>query len=77
MNYTDLHTHTVFSDGKYTVEELVQLAMEKGMPAIGISDHSFTVFDQRYCMKDGRIPEYLAEIRRVQEECPLSCGHDS
>ena len=67
MNYTDLHTHTVFSDGKYTVEELVQLAMEKGMPAIGISDHSFTVFDQRYCMKDGRIPEYLAEISRVKE----------
>lgn len=68
MNYTNLHTHTVFSDGKYTVEELVQLALRNGLPAIGISDHSFTEFDQRYCMKPGRIGEYLAEIRRVREK---------
>ena len=68
MKYTNLHTHTVFSDGKYTAEELVELAIEKGLPAIGISDHSFTEFDQRYCMKDGRIPEYLAEVKRVKEK---------
>ena len=68
MSKVSLHTHTVFSDGKYTVEELVRLAMENGLTAIGISDHSFTRFDQRYCMKDGRIPEYLTEIRRVGEK---------
>ncbi len=67
MKYVDLHTHTVFSDGKLTVEELVQLAAEQGLLAIGISDHSFTEFDQRYCMKAGRIAEYLAEIRRVKK----------
>ena len=67
MKYTDLHTHSVFSDGKYTVEELVRLAIERGMPAVGISDHSFTEFDQRYCMKSGKIGEYLAEIRRVKD----------
>lgn len=66
MNYTNLHTHSTFSDGKYTVEELARLAMENGLPAIGISDHSFTEFDQRYCMRPGRIEEYLREIRRVQ-----------
>ncbi len=64
--YVDLHTHTVFSDGKYTVEELVQLAVDQSLSAVGIADHSFTEFDQRYCMKAGRIAEYLAEIRRVK-----------
>jgi len=67
LRYTDVHTHSVFSDGKYTVEELVRLAVEKKLSAIGIADHSFTEFDRRYCMKDGRIREYLDEIRRVKE----------
>ncbi len=67
LKYTDLHTHTIFSDGAYTVEELVKLAAKEGLAAVGISDHSFTEFDQRYCMKANRLDEYIKEIRRVQE----------
>ena len=68
MRYSDFHTHTTFSDGIHSVEEMVQGAIAKNMSAIGISDHSFTDFDQRYCIKEDRIPEYLAEIRRVREK---------
>lgn len=35
----DLHTHTVNSDGTYTVEELILLAKEKGLKAVAITDH--------------------------------------
>ena len=67
MRYSDLHTHTTFSDGIHTVEEMVQEAIRKNMISIGISDHSFTTFDQRYCMKEHRLQDYLAEIRRVRD----------
>ena len=68
MRYSDLHTHTIFSDGKHTIEEMVQWAISKNMLSIGISDHSFTPFDLRYCMKEESVPDYLKEIRRVGEK---------
>jgi predicted metal-dependent phosphoesterase TrpH len=35
----DLHTHTVFSDGQLTPEALVDLAVERRLSAIAITDH--------------------------------------
>ena len=35
----DLHTHTHFSDGMLSPEELIDLAIEKGLNAIAITDH--------------------------------------
>ena len=37
---TDLHMHTVFSDGKNTPEEMVEEAVRRGLDTVGISDHS-------------------------------------
>jgi predicted metal-dependent phosphoesterase TrpH len=43
----DLHSHTNESDGTFTPEELVDLAMERGIEALAISDHdTFAGFDQ-------------------------------
>ncbi len=41
----DLHTHTVFSDGRNTAEEMACAALEKGMTCLGISDHSYVPWD--------------------------------
>lgn len=35
----DLHVHSTYSDGTYTVEELVDYAVEKGLKAIALTDH--------------------------------------
>jgi 3',5'-nucleoside bisphosphate phosphatase len=35
----DLHAHTTASDGTFTPSELVQLAKEKGLAGVGITDH--------------------------------------
>lgn len=35
----DLHTHTVNSDGTFTVEEVVKLASEKGLDVVAVTDH--------------------------------------
>jgi 3',5'-nucleoside bisphosphate phosphatase len=43
----DLHSHTNESDGTFTPLELVDLAMERGLEALAISDHdTFAGFDQ-------------------------------
>lgn len=38
----DLHTHSTFSDGSYTPEELLQLALDTGLTAIALTDHDST-----------------------------------
>lgn len=35
----DLHVHTNYSDGKFTPEEVIELAIEKGLDGIAITDH--------------------------------------
>ena len=46
----DLHTHTSFCDGKNSPEEMVRSAVEKGFDVLGFSGHSYTPFDETYCM---------------------------
>jgi predicted metal-dependent phosphoesterase TrpH len=38
----DLHTHTTFSDGTFTPEELVALARERGLTVLAVTDHDST-----------------------------------
>lgn len=35
----DLHSHTCFSDGAHTPEELVALALRRGLAALAVTDH--------------------------------------
>lgn len=37
--YTDLHTHSVFSDGTLTPTEIVLLAKEKNLSSVALTDH--------------------------------------
>ena len=67
MNYSGYHTHTTFSDGKNTMEEMVQAAIALGMPSIGFTDHSDSPY-QDYCMREADYPAYLAEIDRLREK---------
>lgn len=38
----DLHTHTTFSDGTYTPEEIIKLCYKRNLKAIAITDHDTT-----------------------------------
>jgi len=39
MKAIDLHVHSNYSDGTCTIDELLQLAIEKGLAAIALTDH--------------------------------------
>ena len=78
MEPIDLHVHTTFSDGKNTPEEVVLEAIARKMDVIGFSDHSYTAFDESWCMKKGDIPLYrarIAELRaRYADRIKILCG---
>lgn len=62
MSLRDLHIHTTFSDGKNSPEEIVLAALAKGIDTIGFSDHSYTSFDESYCIKKENVDKYISEI---------------
>ena len=40
MKLCDLHTHSIFSDGTFTPEETIDLAIETGLSAVALTDHN-------------------------------------
>ena len=66
MILRDLHVHTTYCDGINTPEEMVLAAIQKGMECLGFSAHSYTFFDESYCMK--KAEEYRHEIARLKEK---------
>ena len=38
-NKVDLHTHSIYSDGSYTPEEIINAAVNTGLTAVSITDH--------------------------------------
>lgn len=68
MRYSNLHTHSTFSDGKYSLEENVLSAIEKNMLSLGFSDHSFTSCDTSYCMHEDCYSDYLRTIDALKQQ---------
>ncbi len=78
MSYSTFHNHTTYCDGKNTPEEMVRAAIKAGMPSIGFSAHSYTFFDESYCMQKADIRRYLEEIARLKRafgnDIRILCG---
>ena len=64
----DLHTHTVFSHGKGTIEDNVRAALEKKLKMIGISDHG--PGHVSYGVKRSNISVMRQEIKRLSQVYP-------
>lgn len=68
MLLLDYHIHTNFSDGNNSPEEMVQKAIEMELKQIGFSDHSYTFFDESYCIKKDKIREYITTVNELKEK---------
>lgn len=64
----NFHTHCTFCDGKNTAEEMVLAAIDAGLETLGFSSHSYTFFDESYCIKKNEQDKYIAEIHRLKEK---------
>jgi DNA polymerase (family 10) len=61
------HNHTTASDGKATLREMAEAAMELGVQYLGIADHSKSSF-QANGLDERRLRAQMAEIRKLNEE---------
>ncbi|MBR5279712.1 MAG: PHP domain-containing protein, partial [Clostridia bacterium] len=68
MILADFHTHTNYCDGKHTPEEMVLGAIERGLEAIGFTEHSYTPFDLRYCLTEEKTEQYIRDVRSLQQK---------
>lgn len=62
----DLHMHTAYCDGACTPEDMILSAIDKGLTAVGVCCHSYTFFDESYCIKKADIPRFIAELRYLR-----------
>ena len=59
----DTHTHTRFSDGRYSVDEVIQRAIHNGCDALAITDHSDL-------SEDAATPSYFSAINAARTMYP-------
>lgn len=64
----NLHTHTVYCDGKNTPKELVQHAIKLGFTGIGFSGHSHMPYSPGHSMAEVETEGYIAEIKALKEK---------
>lgn len=62
------HSHTNFSDGIHSPEEMIQAAIAKGFHSIGISDHAPMTYDADWVIPPSRMEEYLKTLRDLQSK---------
>ena len=68
MTHKNYHTHTIFCDGKDTPESLVEEALRLGCQEIGFSGHSYTYFDESWCMSKEKTKAYRECILRLKSK---------
>ena len=68
MQNFNLHTHSIYSDGKSLPREIVEEAIRQGFTTIGFSEHSPLPFDNNFSVKSADMPRYVAEIAQLKEE---------
>ena len=68
MHYTNLHTHTVYCDGKYSAEDMILAAVNSNFQSIGISTHGPTPFFSDWNIKVDMVEKYIEEISYLKEK---------
>lgn len=67
MTRQNLHTHTVFDDGKATVMDMARAALDAGLSSLGFSGHSTLPYRDVWEIKPGEMPRYLAAVAEAKE----------
>lgn len=67
MIRSNFHVHSDYCDGKNTMEEMTQAAIQSGLEVIGFASHN-PIPQEDWTMAPERLEEYLAEIKSLQEK---------
>lgn len=73
--YADLHLHTIYSDGEYTPESIIQKALSENFRAIAITDHDTVEGISHVLEKAGETLEIIPGVELSSEsKMPSSEG---
>lgn len=64
----DYHMHTLWCDGGSDMESMILSAIGKGLECVGITCHSYTYFDESYCISRENIPLFIREAAELREK---------
>ncbi|MGN1345901.1 MAG: histidinol-phosphatase HisJ family protein [Eubacteriales bacterium] len=67
MQKSNFHTHTTYSDGHNTPEEMISAALDCGFSVLGFSDHSYARECEDYSMSIAGEKEYFREIHELSD----------
>ena len=78
MIVSTYHTHSTYSDGKNTLEEMVLAAISCGMKEIGFSDHAPIPFYCDWSIVDKKVNDYKKEVlllkEKYKDQITIYCG---
>lgn len=63
----NLHTHSIYCDGRDTVDEMVQEAVRKGFTVLGFSGHGPCTEDECAMSEDG-LEHYIRDVKNAREK---------
>ncbi len=69
---TNYHTHSLYCDGKASVSDMAQAAVEHGFSVLGMSSHAPLPFPTTWTMRAEDIGSYFDEIEKAQEKIGAS-----
>lgn len=67
-NYQNLHTHTTYTDGALSPEDMILAAIEKGCNSLGFSEHSYITFNDYYSLSPEMSVKYIDELNYLREK---------
>lgn len=68
MILSNIHTHSIYCDGKNTPEEMVKTAISKGFFSLGFSGHAYTPHADEYCMSPDKTLKYIDDVTSLKEK---------
>lgn len=66
--YSDFHVHSKFCDGQDELEDIVKAAIEKNMPKLGFSSHSYLPKEKDWPMSPEGTKEYKNQVNELKEK---------
>jgi len=68
MIRTNFHTHSLFCDGKDTIEAFVKAALEHDFQRLGFSGHAPVPIDNGFAIRSGSLQNYCDSVRQNQQK---------
>ena len=67
-NLTNYHSHSLYCDGRASMEDFVRFALSEGFTSYGFSSHAPLPFSTAWTMEWDRMNDYQAEFHRIKEK---------